>query len=63
MYGYITSLPMQNSLEFIKFCVSGVNIIWTHHVNMRMGNRFISREGLLSSVKTYEIIETYKEKK
>jgi len=34
-------------------------IYWTYHVNMRLKGRFISREAILDSLDTYEIIESY----
>ena len=46
-------------LEFIKSCISRRRIHWTYHVNIRLKGRFISREVILSSVKSYEIIEEY----
>ncbi|MEK7306724.1 MAG: DUF4258 domain-containing protein [Nitrospirota bacterium] len=46
-------------LEFIKSCIKRRRIYWTYHVNMRLKERFISRETILSSVDTYEIIEEY----
>lgn len=50
-------------LDFIKSCISNRKIQWTYHVNMRLKGRFISREAILSSVDTYEIIEEYPEDK
>ena len=46
-------------LEFIKSCIKRHRIRWTYHVNMRLKGRFISRDAILSSVDTYEIIEKY----
>jgi hypothetical protein len=46
-------------LEFIKSCVRQQKIIWTYHVNMRLQERHIPREAILSSVDSYEIIEQY----
>lgn len=46
-------------LEFIKSCIRRGKIHWTYHVNMRLKGRFISRQVILSSVDTYEIIEEY----
>ncbi|MGR3309294.1 MAG: DUF4258 domain-containing protein [Candidatus Brocadiales bacterium] len=46
-------------LEFIKSCIKRRRIRWTHHVNMRLKERFILREAILSSIDTYEIIEEY----
>jgi len=50
-------------LEFIKSCVRRRRIHWTYHVNMRLKGRFISREVILTSVDSYEIIESYPEDK
>lgn len=46
-------------LEFIKSCIKRRRIHWTYHVNMRLKERFIPREAILSSVDTYKIIEEY----
>jgi hypothetical protein len=46
-------------LEFIKSCIRRHKIRWTYHVNIRLKGRFISREAILSSGNTYEIIEEY----
>jgi hypothetical protein len=50
-------------LEFIRSCVRRGEILWTYHVNMRLKDRAISREAVLSSVDSYEIIEEYLEKR
>jgi len=50
-------------LEFIKSCIKRRKIHWTYHVNMRLKGRFISREAILDSVDSYEIIEEYPEDK
>ncbi len=50
-------------LEFIKSCVKRGKILWTYHVNMRLKDRSISREAVLSSVDSYEIIEQYLEER
>ncbi|MBI4223629.1 MAG: DUF4258 domain-containing protein [Deltaproteobacteria bacterium] len=50
-------------LQFIKLCVKQRKILWTHHVNMRLKDRFIARNTLLSSVGSYEIIEEYAQDK
>lgn len=46
-------------LKFLKSCIKSRRILWTYHVNMRLEGRFISREAILSSIDTYEIIEKY----
>jgi hypothetical protein len=48
-----------NPLEFIRQCVRHRKIQWTYHVNMRLKNRGILREAIISSVSEYEIIEEY----
>ena len=50
-------------LGFIKSCIKRERIYWTYHVNMRLEGRFITREAIVSSVDTYEIIEEYPEDK
>lgn len=50
-------------LGFIGNCVRSGNILWTHHVNMRMSRRKIDRSMVIGSVETYEIIEAYPEDK
>jgi hypothetical protein len=50
-------------LSFIKRCVQERRVLWTYHVNMRMQGRFISRQTILESVASYEIIESYPEDK
>ena len=46
-------------LKFIKACIEKRKIRWTYHVNMRLKGRFIPRETILSSTKTYQIIKEY----
>lgn len=54
------SKPANNNiLEFIKSCIGRGKIHWSYHVNMRLKGRFISREAILSSINTYEMIEEY----
>lgn len=50
-------------LKFIKSCIQSRKIKWTYHINMRLEERHISREAILSSIDTYEIIEEYPEDK
>ena len=52
-----------SSLKFIKSCILKKSVIWTYHVNMRMENRFISRQRILSSIDRFEIIEDYPDDK
>ena len=53
----------ENPLAFIQRCVRERKIHWTFHVNMRLKGRFISRQKILESVSTFEIIEAYPEDK
>jgi len=50
-------------LDFIRQCIRKRSILWTYHINMRMVNRFISRQMILESIENYEIIESYPEDK
>jgi len=50
-------------LDFIKSCIRRKKIFWTYHVNMRMAERYITRDIILASVDRYEIIETYPDDK
>lgn len=46
-------------LAFIQAKVRTRQLLWTYHVNMRLGERHISRAVLLAAVDTYAIIESY----
>lgn len=60
----MTDIKQQNDpLLFIKECVRDKRIFWTYQVNMRMKNRFISREMIQQSVNSFEIIESYPDDK
>lgn len=50
-------------LSFIRDCIRGGRILWTYHVNMRLGERFIARERIIQAAESYEIIEEYPEDK
>lgn len=52
-----------NPLAFIKHCVAQRKIRWTYHVNMRLRDRSISRQTILGSIDSYEIVEEYPEDK
>lgn len=52
-----------DALSFIRDCVLGRRILWTYHVNIRLGQRFIARETIIQAADTYEIVETYPEDK
>ncbi len=46
-------------IDFIKQCLKDRRIRWSYHLNMRLKERFISREMILNSVDKFEIIEEY----
>lgn len=46
-------------IGFIQHCLRGGRVLWTYHVNMRLADRFISRESILSAVETLELVEAY----
>ena len=48
-------------MAFIKRCFQQRKIGWTYHVNMRLGQRCITREQLFASIDTFQIIEEYQE--
>lgn len=50
-------------LAFIKNCIRQRHIFWTYHVNMRLGRRELSRDLILNTVDSYEIIERYPDDK
>ena len=50
-------------VAFIRDCLYGGRILWTYHVNMRLGQRFISRETITAGAGSYEIVEAYPEDK
>ena len=50
-------------LSFIRDCIRGGRILWTYHVNMRLGQRFIARETIIRATESYEIVEAYPEDK
>jgi hypothetical protein len=56
------SVP-DNPLEFIRGCVRQRRILWTYHVNLRLRRRFISREAILESVESFEVLESYPDDK
>jgi hypothetical protein len=53
----------EDPLAFIQRCVQRRQLYWTYHINMRLPERFISRQATLDAVDTYEIIESYPEDK
>ena len=50
-------------MAFLKRCVRERAIVWTYHVNMRMGSRELSRRVILEAVDTFEVIEAYPDDK
>jgi hypothetical protein len=50
-------------LQFIQQCIRQRKIKWSYHVNMRLRERFISRQKILESVEAFEIIEEYPDDK
>ncbi len=50
-------------ISFIRDCLRGGRILWTYHVNMRLGRRFIARETIILAADSYEIVEAYPEDK
>lgn len=50
-------------LDLIKNAVKQKNIYWTYHVFMRMRDRSISRQSIIGSTDTFEIIESYPDDK
>jgi hypothetical protein len=49
----------ENPLAFIQKCVREERLYWTHHVNMRLKERFITREMILESISNFEVIKEY----
>lgn len=50
-------------LAFIRSALRGGRILWSHHVNMRLEARALSRSHLLASLDTLAVIEEYPEDK
>jgi hypothetical protein len=50
-------------VAFIRECLHEGRTLWTYHVNMRLGQRFISRETIIAGARSYEIVEAYPEDK
>lgn len=48
---------------FIQDCIRRGRVLWTYHVNMRLADRFISRESILAAVETLELVEAYPDDK
>ena len=58
----VRNIP-DDPLPFIKRCVKQRKIFWTYHVNMRIGQRPITREMIVDAVNSFEIIEDYSKDK
>ena len=56
-------LVPSDPLSFIQSCVERRQIRWTHHASMRLRQRSIRIETVLSAVESFEIIEEYREDK
>lgn len=56
-------MALQSPINFIKRCIQERKILWTYHVNMRLGQRSISREQIIQAVDTFDIIEEYPDDK
>jgi hypothetical protein len=56
-------MSAKNPLQFIRECVEKRKLLWTYHINMRLKQRCITREKIIASVNTYEIIEAYADDK
>ena len=52
-----------NPLAFIQRCVRERKVLWTYHVQMRLKGRTLSREALLRSLESYEVLEAYPDDK
>ena len=57
------SVPPRDPLAFIRECLHEGHILWTYHVNMRLGQRFIARDTISDASASYEIVEEYREDK
>lgn len=44
---------------FIQKCVRAGSMLWTYHVSMRLLARNLTRDQIVGTVDTYEIIESY----
>jgi hypothetical protein len=50
-------------VRFIGECLQARRILWTYHVNMRLGQRPITRHMIIGAVASYEIVEVYPDDK
>lgn len=50
-------------VAFIRDRLTARRILWTYHVNMRLGQRPITRQMILDATDSYEIVEAYPDDK
>ena len=50
-------------VSFIRERIRAGEIYWTYHVNMRLGNRFISREAIVDAANSFALVESYPDDK
>ena len=50
-------------VEFIRECLAARRILWTYHVNMRLGERPITRQMILDATDSYELVAAYPDDK
>jgi hypothetical protein len=55
-------LPV-DPVVFIRECLNARRILWTYHVNMRLGQRPITRRMILDAADSYEMVEAYPDDK
>ncbi len=56
-------MEQANDLAFVQQCVRQGRLLWTYHATMRLRKRGISRQMVVESVDTYEVIESYAQSK
>lgn len=50
-------------VAFIRECLTARRILWTYHVNMRLGERPITRQMIVDATDSYAIVEEYPDDK
>lgn len=53
----------EDPLGFIQGCVDNGHVLWTYHANMRLADRFVPREAIVSSADSFELKESYPDDK
>jgi len=53
----------ENPVTFIRECLQARQILWTYHLNMRLGQRPITRQMIIDAAPSYEIVAAYPEDK